>query len=158
MNICFLFDLFLYGCNDMATSFLEMRAMIDKCLNVDDPSENVKNLCSFLMSINPIPETKGAGRYCSSCQMKNSNRTLNCIRCGALFVPKALSTTVAPPPPLIGLNKCQNCPREDCTEDHPKGPPVKMIGCDHVYHRKCYEFKKSRGHTKCGGCNQGQLP
>lgn len=167
IDICVFILQYIFYFNDkskMAKSFLEMRAMIDQCLDVDEPSENVRKLCSFLMSINPVPETNGPGRRCSSCRMKNSNRTLNCTRCGALFVPKAIRATVAPAARLIGINKCQNCPNEDCSEDHPKGPPVKMIGCEHVYHMQCYKFKKSLGHTKCGGCDQpgvnthGELP
>jgi hypothetical protein len=134
-----------------------MKAMIDQCLDVDEPSENVRKLCSFLMSINPVPETNGPGRRCSSCRMKNSNRTLNCTRCGALFVPKAIRTTVAPTPQHIGLDRCRKCPNERCPVDHAKGPPVTMLRCGHLYHRQCFLAKKSRGSLKCS-CNQGELP
>ena len=140
----------------MAQTFLEMQAMIDKCMS-NEPNEYVRGLCSFLVNINPVPETTVQGQRCSSCKFKNGNRSNKCQRCHARIVKKSERGFVAPPARLIGLKKCQKCPEEDCPEDHPKGGPVTMIGCGHLYHKECYLAKKSLGHIKCG-CGKGTLP
>lgn len=135
---------------------VEMRVLIDHIL-ANAPTEHVRSLSAFLMGVNPVAETRGPGKCCSSCKFKNSNKTQHCLRCHALFVPRADRRTVAPPPPQIGLDRCRACPQQRCPVDHPKGPPVKMLRCGHLYHRKCYESKKSRGSLICS-CNQGELP